>query len=262
VPRAITVAAGLGDTVIQSEESPFNHFIFSPLLKVAYCPVPKAACSSWKAYFRQAIGLPPTDAQTLHDRERNGLTYAWMIDRETLLRAFYGYPSYFRFVVTRNPYTRLASAYFDLVNPVERDGLRGAWWAEILRALYAHSRDLRPSETPPLSFEMFVRALDIDNCHNRNRHWQPQTTLAMPKLIRYDLVVKLEELDQHIESIRQRIGCRLPMTFRLNATSYPTNARELYTPELKAIVQRLYASDFNRFGYDPEHVPEIGSTTN
>ena len=219
------------------EENQLDHLIFSHELKAVYCPVPKAGCSSWKAYLRQAIRLPKVDSRILHDPERNGLTYAWMMHRETLLRALYGYPSYFRFVFLRNPYTRLASAYFDVVNPTERGGLRGAWWAETLLALYSRSRDLRPSEAPSLSFEIFVRSLTLDNSLNRNRHWQPQTTITMPKLIRYDLVAKLEEIDAHIEFIQQRLGCSEPMTFRLNPTNYPADVHDLYTPELKSIVQ-------------------------
>lgn len=246
---------------MRAEESQLDHLIFSHGLKAVYCPVPKAGCSSWKAYLRQAIRLPKVDLQTLHDPEKNGLTYSWMVNRETLVRALYGYPCYFRFVFVRNPYARLASVYFDLVNPVQREGLRGAWWAETLRALYAKSRDLRPSETPPLSFEMFVNSLLLDNSINRNRHWQPQTTIIMPKLIRYDLVAKLEEIDLHIGAIQQRLGYAMPMNFHLNATNYPAEMQSLYTPETRAIVQKLYASDFARFGYDPEVVPEIGTTS-
>ena len=239
-----------------SYDEPFYHLVFSHRLKAVYAPIPKAACTTWKSIFRAAAGLPPApNYGMIHSRRHNGLLYADAIERAELIRILFSkVGGYFKFVVGRNPYARLASAYMDLVQ--SRDGKlpRGGAGVERIAALYAKRHDIRPSEMPAsLTFTQFVEGLALDKPALMDRHWQPQSILACGNLIRYDLNVQVEG---GFEDIFERLGYDPPGVPRLNQVSQGSfDLRAMYTPETIEIVQRLYASDFIRFRYKPDHVP-------
>src|SRR5207249_2263705 len=113
-------------------DHPLYHLVFSHQLRAVYCPIPKAACSSWKSLFRTITGLPQAGVTVIHDRRRNGLTYAWSVERFELMRILFAKSAgYFKFTVCRNPYARLHSSYCHIIaekpelsDDVERVALR------------------------------------------------------------------------------------------------------------------------------------------
>lgn len=239
-----------------SHDEPFYHLVFSHSLKAVYAPIPKAACTTWKSIFRAAAGLPPaTSYGMIHSRRHNGLLYADAIDRAELIRILFSKAGgYFKFVVGRNPYARLASAYMDLVQSRDGKPPRGGASVERLAALYANRHDLRPSEMPAsLTFSQFVECLALDKPLLMDRHWQPQVLLACSHLIRHDLYAQVEG---SFDAIFERLKYDPPAVPRLNKVSQGSfDLRAMYTAETIGIVQKLYASDFIRFRYDPDNVP-------
>lgn len=240
-----------------SHDEPFYHLVFSHRLKAVYAPIPKAACTTWKSIFRGAIGLPPTtNAAVLHSRRHNGLLYADAIERAELIRILFGKTGgYFKFVIGRNPYARLASAYKDLVQSHDGKPPRGGASVERLVSLYARKHDKRPSEMADgLTFSQFVEALAVDDPALMDRHWQPQTILACSNLIPYDLYAPIEK---GFDGIFDRLGYQPTSVPVLNKVSQGSfDLRPLYTDDMIETVQRIYANDFRRFRYDPDIVPQ------
>jgi len=230
-------------------DAPLYHLVFSHQAKAIYGPVPKAACSTLKAYFRRAAGLGEIDFDLLHRRRLNGLLYASAIERGELIRLLFTDAGYFKFTVVRNPFTRLVSAWRDLLAP--RDDGQCRHQAEAERLLETHRRiaDLRPSDCGSLTFETFVRLLPALDPAKMDRHWQPQTLVNYSDVIAYDLVVKLEELAERWGEIRDRLAFQEELGAPVNVGG-AIDPGAWFTPELAEIARTVYADDFRQLGYD------------
>lgn len=230
-------------------DSPLYHLIFLESRRAVYAPVPKAACSSFKAWLRALDGLPSIPVEALHFRRTNGLVYAQAIERERLLRLLLGGPEVFKFTVVRNPYARLVSAFADLLQPDSEGRCRLQKEADRLLEHRRRLIDARPSECDRLSFETFVELLPRLDPRDMNRHWQPQSIITLSDILTYDLVAKLERLGDALPRILAALKTERPFDLHLNASA-PADLGDWYTPKLAAIVAEVYADDFQRFGYD------------
>jgi hypothetical protein len=239
------------------QDTPFHHLIVSHQLRTVYAPVPKAACTSIKGYMRRLMGLPPLAETAVHDRLRNGFAYPSFLEPESLLRIFTSArpAGYFRFTVVRNPFARIASAYRDLVWTDGSAPPRGGSAVETIRLDYCNRTNRRPSDVPVLTLRQFVEAISLSDARSLNRHWQLQATLTCVNLVRYDAVVKLEELAKGQHAIMAGLGVEEALVERLNVTRQrPDNAGTI-DEKSADIIRAVYARDFRRFGYDPAVIP-------
>ena len=142
------------------------------------------------------------------------------------------FDSLFRFTVVRNPYTRTLSAYLDKIERrAVREG-RESSFAEFLHKARAQPRFLYS-----------------------NAHWAPQSSLMLIPVEQFDLIGKVESLDEDLAEIKRRIrpDQQQPVTsFKRNATGAGDKLRRYYTDELITLVQELYQDDFRTFGYSTD----------
>lgn len=239
------------------DDAPINQLIVIHSLKTVYCPIPKAGCSSWKAYLRKRLDLPPLKSLgDIHDRRVNGLLYLDQLELYEVLQILHDRRrSYFKFIVCRNPYSRLYSAWNDLL---KGDTPRMSGAAEFVVSTYCRAFDVRPSKAQPITFEMFVKSLAAVRPAQMNRHWQPQHIVACTNLLRYDVTLKLEEASEKADLVLNRLGAD-PMPFLERENVLRTEDVDLpskYTEKMKAVVKRVYATDFRQFGYDPDVIPQ------
>ena len=146
----------------------------------------------------------------------------------------------FRFTFVRNPYSRTLSAFLDKI--CRRSGSsKGfyAWW--------------QGSETP--AFGDFCRYLDAGGL-TYDIHWAPQTELLLLPIEAFDRIGKLETLEPDLTDVLQRIfGADAQIAGRAGPRSDANRALEThYDDAARAIVARLYARDFEAFGYDPDAI--------
>ncbi len=142
------------------------------------------------------------------------------------------------FVVVRNPYSRVLSAFLDKFRDDEYRQLYGSF-------------DLTPE-----GFAAFVAWLQEGGL-SKNAHWDLQTKFLLLPLDEYDVVVRFENFEEGMLSLLKSNGF-VPPEDRLKGL-YPSDAnkktssdlrvKEFYTPELADIVARLYARDFEGIGY-------------
>lgn len=237
------------------DDSPFSHLIFCPSLRIVYAPVPKAACSSVKTYLRRQMGLPDVSLARLHNRSVNGFTYAAQMPTEevvprTRLAARALLPLH---RLPEPVHSRLVSAYRAFVEPADT---RLPDSVDALRSALCKATNARWSETIPLTFATFVRALAAMRPADFNRHWQRQHTLVCGDLFHFDLIIKMEDLGAKAADAARAMGLTEPIADVVNASDIPVDTRQYITPEVKTIIQRIYARDFRKFGYDPEAVPD------
>ena len=102
-------------------------------LYAVFCPVPKVACSNWKALMRKLAGVRDyTNTTFMHDKARNGLRYLASYPATEQRRII---KEYYKFVFVRSPWTRVVSAYINKVRRRRRS--RG------VPAAVAHPADTR-----------------------------------------------------------------------------------------------------------------------
>lgn len=156
--------------------------------------------------------------------------------------------------VVRNPYDRALSAFLNKV-ALGEDG-------EDSRK--PHFRCVPGwGEASREGFEKFVRFLDAGGL-DHDKHWWPQNKLLIMPPARFDCIAKLETLAEDMARFLTKIG-RDPAPAQMLAAPHPLESRQerkitgatgkrarFYTPELMAIVFRLYADDFELFDYPVE----------
>lgn len=142
------------------------------------------------------------------------------------------FSQYYKFSVVRNPYTRLLSVYY--------------------YGIKQHSKEFG-------SFKKFVAALPSVAATARNvrgAHVTPQihhTHIDGQSVCQ--AIAKFENLEADLERIKSELGVQVALP-RLNVQRHPRLASGgktgCYDKEMIAIMQDVYAEDFEAYGYDAE----------
>lgn len=215
--------------------------------------------------FRQAL----TDGM----REVNGVTDPsngryWFLKkaREFQFAPIRDYAHAFRFpdeyqffCFVRNPYARLRSAWQNKFAYGHTQG----WSRSIRRRELGRLRRFASAAGLPggpdgsaIPFETFLAYVESQAAGTRDHHWDDQCHVLLMDHIRYQRWFRMEgEFTEGMRQIFARIGLTGPVMERILETQKNTSPKDeapVYTPEIAARVQRLYARDFAAFGYDPQ----------
>ena len=150
---------------------------------------------------------------------------------------------YFMFSLSRNPYDRLVSGYFDKINKsYEGSG-----------KVY---RNLGPRNFhKDMSFKEFVKELFKDKDKDVEEHFRSQYRLLADKqgnLIPH-FIGKVENFDEDFKKVCQRMGIpdeKIPKIEKQNTTKRDRDYRKYYDEETKKLVQERYKKDLELFGYE------------
>ena len=154
----------------------------------------------------------------------------------------------FKFSLTRNPYSRIFSAWQSKI--LLEEPLQISQFPLDFRQVF-----IRNSLDVAQAFEKFLEYL-IQLRNIENIHWMPQCLQILPMHIKYDFIGKLEELEKftarlqaHCESIKKPFVN--PFEYRENTTLLPL--QECYlTQRSIEIIKILYRDDFALFEYDTD----------
>jgi hypothetical protein len=220
-----------------------------------YFDVPKAGCSTMKHLLRRLEGFGPLKPPApgwldtrremwVHDRSNLPLPSLVELDEMTQ-REVIESPHFFRMVVVRNPYTRLASAWKDKVYLCdERTG----------RDVYLRIKGRLPDihEHLPISFDEFVQFVEGQcNLPTCDFHWKRQTEYIFHPAMNFSHVIKIEELKEGLLQFQRHLGLCEPLAADRRNESLPLG-KVTYTKELADRVYSLYRTDFDFLGYDRE----------
>ena len=147
------------------------------------------------------------------------------------------------FVVTRNPYARVLSAFLE----------------KFRREKYV--RRYRAFDLTPSGFKEFLSFLASGGLA-RNTHWDLQVKSLFLPIERYEAVLRFESLQDDLEAYLARRGLSGRMTGERidydadagKTTGAASRLSDFYDDEAKALVARLYAADFEKLGYDPDRL--------
>lgn len=235
--------------------------------KILFCQTPKVGNTQWKKVLIVLNGRFPAvhnvPEYLVHDHARNGLPRLSSLTPQEISHRL---NTYFKFLIVRDPFERLISAFKDkfVKNPRNEPWYKQDIAPVIIRKYRKSHRD---SELTPsgLHFEDFVRYLGDVGDHRRRMdqqfgariiHWVTYTELCAPCEIQYSVVGHHETLEQDAPYILRAAGIE-------GLVSYPhippgithynrTKVEQYFSGISKLDIRRLFAryqSDFHLFGY-------------
>jgi hypothetical protein len=220
--------------------------------------VPKVACTNWKALLRHLSGFSDyLDCDLAHDKRRNGLVYLSDVaeaEADALLRD----RAIAKYSFVRNPYTRVLSAYLNKLEPLTRGD--GDWLSPLYKSVYGAIAEYRKNaghDDIAVSFGAFLDWLaHSGHPYVEDAHWLPQSRILSPDTVAYDFIGRFENLKTDAATLMDRMGCTVPFPTQ-EALDFPgtNSARRLtafYTGDEAALVQQIYATDFNSLDYSRE----------
>ena len=158
------------------------------------------------------------------------MDYRSLVD-ESLIPASFD-ASAFKFCFVRNPYARALSLWRYL-QKIDRLGVREG-------------------------FEAFLAGLMEDGCepiglYNSRRNSQCNPQVRWLEGVEVDFIGRVESIQRDYDLIAEKLGLRAGTVPMLNTTT-GQSVSDAYSLEAKAMVDVIYAEDFERFGY-PRELP-------
>lgn len=216
-------------------------FVSADGLPVNYLLNPKSGCSTilqylWRVLDKQRgttsfAGNPHAKGPWLEPGDWNIFSIEEIAARPT-------------FSVVRNPYARALSAYLSKVGERKEDAAVGEdlfVWNQF-REHFALPPDAQPS------FDEYLEMIETEPAEMMDRHWSPQYYNLLQPVARVDRVFYLEDFVFPQAFLRGYFGEMMPRSsFGYRDARY--RLRKFYTPSAIERVERIYAIDFETFGY-------------
>ena len=209
--------------------------------RAIFVHIPKTAGTSIEAVLgmhggRHDIGVVPyfnqvTDYEHLYGgplQHMSAQSIRAVLNDEALFR------SYFKFAIVRNPWDRLVSALaWTDQKWVRGEALSEDQFDRQVRQIHGALCAARASGRP-LQLPAFL---------------QPQSpfVLGADGELLVDYIGRYERLEADWQAITERLALQSPLPSRMK--SHHRDYREYYTPETRAMVGEMFASDVSRFGY-------------
>jgi hypothetical protein len=202
-----------------------------------YQPIPKNACTTIKTLLLQIEGLPvETNVWRRHQKEYNGFPGTNHLPIQEQIDIFEGRTNTFKFVIVRNPYARIASAYADKI--------RLAPAPHLIRKIGKAAAEQGVSLSDPITFAQFVSVVSRQRLDEMNEHYRPQYYEGGFAIVKYDFIGRMETMPRDLIYILKRIQASEPVIKqaheRKNATRSSLGLWETASTE----VQRLFLSTF------------------
>ena len=253
-----------------SVESP-KRFIIDLPHKLVYCSVAKVASTNWRWVFEQLSGAI-SPGQSVEQRQINKqlkkeLTFMTSLQPMTVQQIW---EKSLTFMFARHPFSRVLSAYRNKLDP-NTTFERARYWQHSLgvpiikkyRKKSLKNKFSFLSSSYDLKFSEFVHFLgDKTNKGNNfysNIHWADLNKQCSPCDVDYDVIGKLETLDDDVKYILTLANLQDQVQFAEPASSSPTysyksNTLENYLESVPApLIRNLYERyelDFKLFGYE------------
>ncbi|KAG7502927.1 hypothetical protein JOB18_028841 [Solea senegalensis] len=234
--------------------------------KILFCQTPKVGNTQWKKVLIVLNGAFSTvdeiPENLVHDHEKNGLPRLSSLTPQEITHRL---NTYFKFLIVRDPFERLISAFKDkfVKNPRFEPWYKHDIAPVIIRK-YRKSHRSTGLAASGLHFEDFVRYLgDADGRRRMDRqfgehiiHWVTYAELCAPCEIHYNVVGHHETLEQDAAHILRAAGIDRLVSYPAippGITRYNRTKVERYFAAIsKRDIRRLYAryqGDFHLFGY-------------
>ena len=235
-------------------------------MKVLYVPTLKAGCTSvmWALAAAEGTLAAEGDVSELADQSRDQAIHNPRIHGLPSLSTFGGADreaivsgdGWTRFCVTRDPYSRLLSAWLNRAF-LYSTGAEG-WFVPLDPLLEPFPADTDTPVDIGIRFRSFIRRLTSDaGTGPVDPHFATQVSLTRPDLFPYTDVVRLSDLGDFARRITAAIPGRPQFHPVIRNVSLGVRPEEMLDAHTAALVDEFYAEDFERFGYVSRTFPAV-----
>ncbi len=256
----------LEEAELSYQKAILSRYLINHKYKIIYCPIPKNACTMFKT-----IMVEYSDESQKYQESSQGIhTYVGRDDVGVRLTdpSYMQNPDYFKFVILRNPFKRLVSAYLNLIGKRVKPT---KFACKLVKDVY---RDLgiEPDIYKSITFSQFINYLVKTEDDQLNAHWRPQHTFLCLGRFQFDYIGQFEKLDEVTKYVNKKFEMKTEENWseykRTNYSNYqlenklklhekyPKELKKLiiklgrfpqpeqfYTPELEGMVREKYAED-------------------
>lgn len=201
-----------------------------PALKIAYMPVPKAACTSVKGAL--ALIDPDTDITLDELAQRHEAAHALYPTMRFRLHRWQNYEGWWRFTVLRDPLSRLLSVYTDRV--VGRDELRNS-------PKLRRQTELTLEPDPDFFFQNIRAYMPLSSVIKH--HALPTKLFVGDDLHVYDEVYTLDRLTDLQRDLSERSGQTVVLP-RHNKSKMRLSYDDLQ-PKTQAVIRDFLAPEYD-----------------
>ncbi len=247
------------------KQSKLVNYLINHESKIIYCAIPKNACS----LFRSIMIENSPERKNFNPAVHN--VHVLATDSNSSLRmtnfSFLDpQKKYFKFIILRNPFHRLVSAYLDKIVKPDPSDLE-FYVVDLIKSIHQNlGRPYDPQQS--ISFRQFVEFLAKKEDIELNEHWRPQHTFPGIELSQFTEVISFEQLNDSIDELAQKLKLELPERIpHMNQTVYSINqhfsntdianfspkqlkalpvfpcTQQFYTADLSKSISRRYAKD-------------------
>ena len=228
-----------------------------------YCSIPKTNCRTLKKLIRKREGFSDwDDSSKIHSN--NGLSF---LSRDRSLNYSINLlkdKNIFKFIVVRNPFARLISAYENKINSPTLDH-RLTFRRKLVQECPGILGDYKEDSESFISFSKFVRCItSVDDPKENEDHWRSQTSLCGLDYIEYNQVLAVESFSEDILQLLYKLGWRKERKlFQLwRKPVLRKRIAEYYKSEDIRLVLDHYKDDFRILGYPTTPSGSIGFYSN
>ena len=214
-----------------------------------YQPIPKNACTKIKSTLLQLENLPvDSNWWLMHQKEYNGFPGTHNLTLKAQLDIFQGRTDTFKFVFVRNPYARLASAYFDK--------LRKNFTPHIVQRIKTFAEQNQMPLSDPITFSEFVTVVShqsIANVADIDPHFRPQYYEGRFFIINFDFVGRMETFLDDLIYVFKCIGAPETAVAQAHVRKHDTGSTveiwDTVSADVKRLFMRAYEIDFDVLQY-------------
>ncbi len=226
-----------------------QHVYYGGRGRYLYQPIPKCGCTSIKTLLLELEGLPVISNEwQRHNKFNNGFPGTDTLPPERQQAVFEGRTDTFKFVIVRDPYTRMASVYADKI----RNGykIRSNYWINIIKNA-AKAQGVALSDV--ITFEEFVRVASAQSVQEMDAHWRMQYYEGRFGIIKFDFVGHMEMLNSDLTYILERLDAPQDLIRKAarphNVTGSSIAMWSEVSAEVRAEFVKVYAIDFDNLRY-------------
>ncbi|XP_042886369.1 carbohydrate sulfotransferase 11-like [Penaeus japonicus] len=226
--------------------------------RVSNCMVLKAGFTAWNALLAYVLGR-----QDLIDGHQTYMMSKILKATTEKFASVNSSPDYMKFVVAREPFSRLLSAYRDRIDAAYETGAANRFVPLILTLTrgvgYKQTYDNGTRILP--SFEEFVKYITSVAPESHDPHWRPVTMQCGACYVNYTVIAHAETLNEDLGYILRETGIEKDADYTIliyNSHKGRGNTDDLLeryyrtiSPQLMQKVLAIYRKDFKMFGYDP-----------
>jgi predicted O-methyltransferase YrrM len=214
-----------------------------------YQPIPKCGCTSIKTILLELEGLSidPNEWRR-HNKDLNNFPGTDNLAPKTQEDIYAGRTDTFKFVIVRDPYTRMASVYLDKI--LNAGKKRHMYWINQIKVA-AKEQGVTLSEI--ITFDEFVRVASAQPVKEMDPHWRQQYYEGRFSIINFDFVGHVEMLTSDMIYVLERLQAPEALMHKAarphNVTGSTLAMWGNVPSEARSAFVKTYAIDFDVFRY-------------